>query len=457
MDVKNLVLQVKEKGVDETSKKFNKLGKEVSNTTNNINKSNTFLKENRGALMGIGFAALFGGMALKRVFSSALTSLFQNYKDVMDETSAFNQATNQLSGAWTFFKFTLVDALMQTGLFESIIGFVIKMINVISNLTSQNKLVSKFVMFFLVFGLILSGVLMILGQVGLAFQSMAMLGVKAGMPMLLTFAAIITTILIVMGVVVMLSRIWDSEMDNMSKILLTLGVVFLGLAGIALAFGFTSAAVILGLVGAFLLLLAGIYIFRDELKIIFTETIPNYFKLWGLKATSWVLNTIIDLRIKWNEFFRWFAEKSDKYLGTNFSQGFEDKISKLKKEKDDLNDIIFDEEQNMLAQIEVSNAKLKSAFNSTIDEIKSVFSPEKTTDTMKPFKTEDYVDTNLDNYFDKEKYATNETNNLLSELVSNQKEGNNTLKDIDNKDFKTTVLNDVKLMGNELNLTSSTE
>jgi hypothetical protein len=298
---------------------------------------------------------------------------------------------------------------------------------------------------------------MVLGQVGLAFQAIAMLGVKPGMVMLSTFAAIIATILIVMGVVVMLRKIWDSEMDTISKILLSIGVVFLGLAGIALTFGFTVVTAILGISGAILLLLAGIYIFRDELKIIFTETIPNFFKLWGLKATSFVLNTIINLRIKWNEFFIWFAKKSDKFLGTNFSQGIENKIETLKKEKDNLNDIIFDEEQNMLAQIEVSNAKLKSAFNNTINEIKSVFSPEKTTDAMKPFKTEDYVDTNLDNYFNKEKYVTNETNNLLGELVSNQKEGNNTLKDIDNKDFKTTVSNDVKLMANELNLTSSTE
>jgi hypothetical protein len=135
-------------------------------------KTSTFLKDNRGALMGIGFAALFGGMALKRVFTSALTSLFQNYKDVMDETSAFNQATNQLSGAWTFFKFTLVDALMQTGLFEAIISFVINLVTQVGEFTSQHPKITAMIIPLLTFGAIFASIMMIAGQVGLALQSL---------------------------------------------------------------------------------------------------------------------------------------------------------------------------------------------------------------------------------------------------------------------------------------------
>jgi len=142
-----------------------------------IRSTNVF-KANRGALMGIGFAALFGGMALKRVFTGALKGIFKGMKEIYGETSEFNVMTNQLTGAWEFFKFTLVDALMQTGLFQSFMTWLIGIVNWMGKFTAEHPKIAAMVIPFLAIGAALSSILMIAGQVGLALLSWKMLDIN---------------------------------------------------------------------------------------------------------------------------------------------------------------------------------------------------------------------------------------------------------------------------------------
>lgn len=136
-------------------------------------KSTNFLKQNRGALMGIGFAMLFGGMAIERFTKSALKDWINAYDEAMGKTSAFHIMTNRLTGAWTFFKFKLIDALMQSGLFNIMIEFAIKLLNFLSSLPEP---VLKLIPLLFAAGVILGAIAMIAGQVGLAILSWKMLG-----------------------------------------------------------------------------------------------------------------------------------------------------------------------------------------------------------------------------------------------------------------------------------------
>lgn len=213
-------------------------------------KATTGSRRFRGQIMGIGFAALFGGMALYRVFGGALKSLFANYKEVMDQTSMFNQMTNNLSGAWTYFKFTLIDALSQSGLFQMIVGFLIKLINGIAEFTSKHTDITTIVVVFMSLVAVIGLLAEILGQPILMLSFMGNSANIAAGKLLVGFGKAIGIIAILAVVIWAVVKIWDSGMSNWAKWLSTIGVLIVAVGASMWIMGGKARTVLVDMIGA---------------------------------------------------------------------------------------------------------------------------------------------------------------------------------------------------------------
>jgi len=115
----------------------------------------------RGAVVGLGMAFLFGGMAMNRFFGTALRGIWNTYKEIIDVNDQFFQATQRLNAAWTFFKFSLIDALSQSPLMMNLLEMLIQFINWLGQLGPDTKI--AFVEF-LIGGWAATKMLSLLGQ-----------------------------------------------------------------------------------------------------------------------------------------------------------------------------------------------------------------------------------------------------------------------------------------------------
>jgi len=90
----------------------------------------------RGELMGIGFAALFGGMALKRFFSNIATAGVQSFKKIIETTNNNSTALQQLTVHWESLKFAVGSAINRA--LEPLLPYLIKIISWASELIQKN-------------------------------------------------------------------------------------------------------------------------------------------------------------------------------------------------------------------------------------------------------------------------------------------------------------------------------
>ena len=161
------------------------------------------LKSMRGGMMGIGFAALFMGMAMNRAIGGFLRSAFDAFKMVGTENSIFAQKTNELAAAWAFFKFSLVDALSQSSLFLTLIDIVINLVARLGELSVGEK---TFIAMGLAAGFVLTKLISWGGQVGLLLSSFVALGVS--------MATLGVIALIVFGIIGLIGLSMKALKDN---------------------------------------------------------------------------------------------------------------------------------------------------------------------------------------------------------------------------------------------------
>jgi len=93
---------------------FRKGRTEVQKTQETIRKF-----ENRALKMGLGL--LFAGMALQKFAKGAIRSIFNTYTKVAGENSKLANMTGELQAKFALFKFSIVDALTQSPLFQKMI------------------------------------------------------------------------------------------------------------------------------------------------------------------------------------------------------------------------------------------------------------------------------------------------------------------------------------------------
>ena len=116
------------------------------------------------AALSASLSILFTGFAIRRFTDKAFRGMFQTMQQAVGDTHRFSVATNQLRANWEFLKFTLMDALMQSGLFDWVVGKLISLIRWVANLDDKWH---KFIVIGLATAAALGTAFIILGQAGL--------------------------------------------------------------------------------------------------------------------------------------------------------------------------------------------------------------------------------------------------------------------------------------------------
>ena len=221
------------------------------------------------AMLMFGLSTMFAGMALMRYTQTAIKAIGLTYKTATGEQGEFAQGMNKLSAAMEFMKFSLMDALMQSGLFAVLVEWVIKLVNWFAKLPQS---VRTMIMIGLIFGLILGTLMMVVGQtllfangvIGLT-SSMAEMGTKGNASLwkiIWSMIQMVLVIVVIIALIYFLYQLWsDPDTSQFDKIIGTLMMVAFAVALIALLFGFWMVAAIAAIVG----LVALIVFFRKEL------------------------------------------------------------------------------------------------------------------------------------------------------------------------------------------------
>jgi len=156
--------------IDKTGKVLNAFGQKVK-------KADINLKQIKRSSMGFNMnmlSLMFASMALNRAMGTFLRSTITAFQRANEDTEGLGKATWHLSAAWEFFKYSLVDALTQSGLFQVLVDKLTTATNRFNGLSQGTKafiMTSVGIIFFL------SLITMIVGQVGLAINGFKDLGI----------------------------------------------------------------------------------------------------------------------------------------------------------------------------------------------------------------------------------------------------------------------------------------
>jgi len=262
-------LQEFNKDISKTSGQMITFDKHVNNTSKSLDRTFgkaqlTKMRKLTNAILGAGLSMLFTGMAIKKAAETALRGIMTTYKEAMAGSGEFIELTGRLSAAWTYFKFSLMDALMQTELFPALMEGLIGLLDILSSMPDWVK---NLAIGFLVFALVVGGVMMFLGQTFLA-----VLGIL-GMILLPILFVIFAIVLIVVFAIIVLIGIWGSGMSKTEKILWTVVVVLIAIALILFVLGMAGVAVWFLIIAAVVIVIALIVKYWDEIK-------EFFIKLW---------------------------------------------------------------------------------------------------------------------------------------------------------------------------------
>lgn len=238
-------------------KTVNKLDKDIVNANN---KAKASFKALENVLLSVGLAFLFTGMMVKAFFENLLKSIWATWRAIIDVHDEFFQKTQQLTAAWEFFKFSLMDALGQSTLFLALIDAAISLINWFGQLSPAAK---EAMMILLIGGLLASTAMMLIGAALLFLLGpLALLKVIGGA----SFGTLATGLIIVFAATAALIALWTSEsISNFDKKLGTIGVAATALGALMFRMGLFSASAWMFIIAAVVLAIAWIHHYRWEI------------------------------------------------------------------------------------------------------------------------------------------------------------------------------------------------
>lgn len=162
-------------GLGVTQKGFRTMDLEVNKSGRVVNAFNKQFADTEKTFMGVRkqsrmfrmelLGLMFGMMMINRIAVTFLRSLFVAYNKAHEEQEGFTRATDKLTAAWTFFKYSLIDALMRSDLFKNLVDWLTNMLDKLSGMSENTRL-------WLV--KIIAGVAIISG-IGFAFASLGLL------------------------------------------------------------------------------------------------------------------------------------------------------------------------------------------------------------------------------------------------------------------------------------------
>lgn len=166
----------------------------------------------QGAMLGFGLSVLFTGLAIKRLAESSLRSLLVTYATIKGEHSTFVNQLNILIAHWEFLKYTIMDALVQSGLFTAIIAGIISLIDFVQQLPAP---LLTAIAFALVFAAVMGTAMVVLGQATLV-------AVGFGTTLLSVSLALLGLYTLSLA----LFFIWTSNHDTITKVTASATVAF---------------------------------------------------------------------------------------------------------------------------------------------------------------------------------------------------------------------------------------
>lgn len=214
VDTLLLNIDVNAKKAQQQLKTFDQI---MDNINKNINKTTRSVDSLKGSIMSFGFAALFGGMALKAFSTKVLTSLVTSFTKARDEGDFLANKVMGVSAAFEFLKFSIFDAFANSDFFIPIIDGIINMTNSISQFIAKNPQLAAMIVVFAGIGVVVGSLLMLIGQLALGFLGivglMEIVG-SATAGVTVSVSAIASTLFTVAAAVAYLWFAWQTNMGN---------------------------------------------------------------------------------------------------------------------------------------------------------------------------------------------------------------------------------------------------
>lgn len=261
----------------DNGKLANIFGKEVKFADQNMNKLRAGTAKFNMNLLSL----MFGFQMVSKAIWGFMKSSMTAYDKANGEQSAFAKSTNKLKAGFEFLKYSLIDALTQTGLFKFLIKAAFWLVNMFNKLPSSVK---KIIVWVLVLTGVLASALAALGAYGLLWKGLkgfawftamgswftkmggwiktagkSVLGLggkftkmgKVGKTSMSSFMiSLFAIVLVIAGLYMMITGIidivkfWGKDstkvVDGIVKVLIGLGLILLG---VALFFGLWPVAI----------------------------------------------------------------------------------------------------------------------------------------------------------------------------------------------------------------------
>jgi hypothetical protein len=258
-----------------------KVSKNIAAASKDTSKFTQIMAGAEKALLGIGLAALFTGMAIKNAAESALKSFVKTFTEVTEGTMLYNQSIGRLSAAFEFLKFSIADAFLTSTLGQQLLEVVFGILDAFNDLDPSVK---AFVFGGLLAVAIFGGLLMIAGQVALAFlaitTTLAILGGLLGLSFAATLGiavvvALILGIFLLIGLAVLAAKFGAFDL---AKAFIAIALVVAGIAAIlAVMMGFPLVGIAI-LAAAFAALIIGFKLGGLQFKLAFLKAIDSIGK-----------------------------------------------------------------------------------------------------------------------------------------------------------------------------------
>lgn len=188
--IEDLSLKIKTFFEDSAFRKLSKRVKQAQIETQKLNEQSSRISQTLGAPMkevqqevkkATGelkrfrfewLSVLFFGMAIQRAFGGILRASFRTWSAVTEGTSQAGGAMGQLTAAWEFFKYSLFDALLNSGLFQGFVSMVLKLVEWWSDLSVKTK---SWIANLLIIGAIIGTFMFVFATIALGIDGISLL------------------------------------------------------------------------------------------------------------------------------------------------------------------------------------------------------------------------------------------------------------------------------------------
>lgn len=150
---------------------------------------------------------MFTGMAIQRTMSSMMRSLVTTFQTANEDTQGLGKATWHLQAAWEFFKYSLIDALTQSPLFQMLVEWLLKIVNWFNRLPDETK---SLIAVGIVILWIVGTVMFLIGQLGMFVQGLEMLGIIGE----ISLAGLGTLFIWVAAIIAIFIALWMTDLGN---------------------------------------------------------------------------------------------------------------------------------------------------------------------------------------------------------------------------------------------------